>query len=211
MKLIFIFISFFIIVPNAESQFSFGSRAGMNIEGRNFTGLSLKNRGISPSGSFYINYRFKTKMLLQAEIAYSGGNNTESFLPKSPTGKIRSGQVRFPLMFQYKLKNLFADAGLQFRAPVNMKQKANGKKSIIVEDLYKAGTLGLALGGGYSFKNKLAGLRANIRCNIDFKLNNTGGNSIKKGFNIAFTYRLFNKKIQQIKPFKPVKSKIALA
>lgn len=209
MKQLFIFISFLIIVPHAEAQLSFGSRAGINIEGKNLNGLSAKNKRISPSGGFYINYRFKKNMSLQTEISYSGSNNTESFSSKNTAGKIKSGQIRTPLIFQYKLKNLFTETSLQFRFPVNMKQNSDGKKSIIVEDLYKACTVGFALGAGYTFKKKLAGLKANIRYNIDFKLNNTGGNSIKKSLNIACTYRLFNKHIQQIKPFKSAKNKVA--
>lgn len=210
MKRLLLVTPLLILMTATEAQLTFGSRAGINIEGRNFTNLSIKNKSISTSAGFYINYRFKKKMAAQAEISYSGSNNnTESLLPKSSTGKIRNGQIRMPLMFQYKLKNLSTETGIQFRSPVNMKQKANGKKSIIIEDLYKASTIGLVFGGGYSFKNKLAGLRANIRYNIDFRLNNTGGNSIRKGFNIAFTYRLFNKKIQLIKPFKQGKNKIA--
>lgn len=189
MKQILVIIAILITCKSAEAQLSLGSRIGTTAE----SGASSKIKKMGSFSCGLISYHFRKGMTLRADLICGGEGNSSAPKANAAKGKLASSQIRIPVIFQRKFsKDLFTEAGMQFKSALSITQKDNGEKSIDLHRFCQSGSFGLVFGCGYNCKHKLAGLKIGFRCNIDFpKMDGTG--DLKKALNISFVYRISKK------------------
>lgn len=206
MKHILAVVALFIACNSAEAQLSFGSKIGSGASEQS-TSSKIKKLGSSAGG--FLSYQFKKNMTLRAELICSGESSSSTPKANAAKGKLGSAQLRIPVIFQRKFsKDLFTEAGMQFKSALSIRQNTNGEKSIDLHNFCKSGSIGLIFGCGYNCKHKLAGLKIGLRCNIDFpKMDGSG--DLKKNFNISFTYRISKKQQSLLALKKTAKLKMA--
>ena len=196
MKRILIVVSIFIISKNTTAQFSFGAKAGAGISKTNTANPGLKTKRVKAFAGGYINYRFKNKIALQAELIYSGDGIAPVAETSTVKRRIKSGKFRIPFMLQYKLpENWSVETGIQFKNTLTVTQTPDGSKSVNIEELYQTGNFGILFGGTYKCRGRWSGLKIGVRYNIEFpKINGTGTNSLKRGINISLSCPILKNK-----------------
>lgn len=165
-----------------QAQISFGPKLGLNYAGLSFSNNEYTtSRVVGFQAGGFINYALN-KLALQAEVSYSTEGNKWTFKSLNSDGKIKTSQLRIPLLIQYQFtKNFFVEAGPQYTHFLSMKQTVGGQ-TYSIKQFYKHGSVGAAAGIGYSFQRNGKGVAAGLRYSFEFaKINNAsvGGGDVK--------------------------------
>ncbi len=196
MKSVLLFCCIGLFTLPVFSQSGFGLKAGANFSHQNFSDKTPTSSIVGIHAGLFYKIGIDKKAGVQPEIYYS--SEGDKWKGNTSTGKINISQVRVPVLFQYYIADgFYAEAGPQYNFLISIKESVNGGKKEDIKDSYKLGTAGYALGAGYSFPGKLAGLRAGIRFNGDFsKMNKTriGGGDLRNSLlQLTFMYSLSKK------------------
>ena len=164
MKLFVSALLFICFSTAASAQWQFGARLGPNFSTISFTTDGYSTGyvpGLALGG--FARYALAEDIDLQGGLLFSLEGNSWTFEPLDRDGKIRSTQIRVPLLFQYKVtEQFFVSGGPQARLLLNMSQKIEGSDKSNITEYYKRLTPAVQIGGGYRFGGNMAGLDIDI-------------------------------------------------
>lgn len=164
MKLFVCSLLFICLTSAASAQWQFGARLGPNFSTISFTSDGYSTGyvpGLALGG--FARYALTDDIDLQGGLLFSFEGNSWTFEPLDRDGKIRSSQIRVPLLLQYKIsEQFFVSGGPQARLLLNMTQKIEGADKTNLTDFYKRLTPAFQIGGGYRFGGNMTGLDIDI-------------------------------------------------
>lgn len=191
------FLMALVFAGSVNAQMSFGPKLALNFSNISFSNDDYKTSlvpGVTLGG--FANYALDEKMAVQGELLYSAEGNNWKSPQYDAKAKIRSGQIRIPVVFQYTVaKQLYLEAGPQAKILIAMSQTIDGYDKQDIAEHYNTVSFGLAGGIGYRFTGKAEGLSAGFRYFGDlgkFNKANVGGGNLKTyGFMLGVEYRLW--------------------
>lgn len=150
---------------SAQAQWQIGAKAGPNLTNFRFSS-GIYETNLVPGfliGGF-ARYVLSENMSVQGELFYSKEGNKWTIPQMDRTARIRSGQLRIPILFQYKVaEGIVLEAGFQGRLLLAMSQKIDGSDKQDIREYYKTLAPGLQAGCSYRFSGKLDGLDIALR------------------------------------------------
>lgn len=144
----------FITTAKAQSDFSFGPKAGLNITG---VGSFDANAKASIHLGAFAEYKFCDRMSFQTELLYSrqGFSKKVDMLDNSSDVKVRYrvNYLNIPMLTKfYVLDNLSVDFGPQLGFAMNAKGRYKSNGTIVKEKIQDLNTVDLSLAMGASYE-----------------------------------------------------------
>ncbi len=157
MKKLFIAAAITLVGFTAQSQVTFGVKAGLNVSSWTGDDADGTSSLTSFNGGGFVTIPVSSMFSVQPELLYSGEG------VKVDGGKYTLGYINVPVLFQYRNSGFIAELGPQLGLLTSAKAKADGGDSEDVKDAFKSTNFSLAVGVGYKLMN---GLGFNARYNL---------------------------------------------
>lgn len=195
MKRTILLLAFCFLSHLLAAQFSFGIKGGANVASIAFSNSDYDTK---PTIGFHLGafgvYELAENMAIRPELYFSTEGNNWTFR-SGEEGRIRSNLIRIPVLFQYRVtEKLVLEAGPQYNLLLSIRQSINEGEFEDIQEFYKPGVLGYAIGASYDLATLLQGLSAGIRYNGDFSSMNdisVGGETLNNSvIQLSFAYLL---------------------
>ena len=166
MKKVIILLTTSILFVNAKAQFSFGLKAGLNINKEveaNTTYSTSTKMGLN--AGIFANYKFLKNFASQVEVFYSAEGTKEKYTSNSTTinGTVSINRINIPLLFQYITPvGIYLETGPQIGFLLSANGIYNGTHYDFKKNT-KAIFYSWCIGAGYKLDLLLKGLAVNAR------------------------------------------------
>lgn len=193
-KILLLFVALGLIsVGKAQSDFSFGPKAGLNLT--NISNSDGNNKASIHLGAF-AQARFTDLVGMQVELLYSRQGYADKYKVEGKNIKLK-GRVNYlniPVLAKLNVyKNLSVDLGPQLGFALNAKAKLKSGGTVVKEKIHDLNTFDLSFAMGVAYELDM-GLIVSARYNLGitnvFDKDVVGSNNKNRVFQLSVGYKL---------------------